>query len=164
MKILDQLIGRQIRRPTGLAGSLLGNLMAAEHRSLTRWMFEYLKLGPADFVLDVGCGGGMTLKDIAAAATEGLAVGIDYSPTMTRQAARRNRNGIRRGNASVLAGNVMALPFADDSFDVACGVETFYFWPDPLCGLNEIKRVLKPAGRLGLVMDISKEVPGADVT
>jgi len=164
MKILDQLIGRQIRRPTGLAGRILGNLMAAEHRSLTSWMFEYLAIDPANYVLDVGCGGGMTLKTIAATTTAGLAVGIDYSPTMTRQAARRNRSGIGRGNVSVLAGNVLALPFADASFDVACGVETFYFWPDPLCGLKEIKRVLKPGGRLGLVMDISKEVASAATT
>lgn len=138
--------------------------MANEHRQLVDWMLEPLDIQSSDCVLDVGCGGGMALKTLAGATQRGYATGIDYSPDMTRQSARRNSAAISKGNMSVLQGDAMALPFNDAVFDIVCGVETFYFWPDPPAGLNEIGRVLKPGGRVALVMDISKESTGAEET
>ena len=44
-------------------------------------------------------------------------------------------------------GNVAVLSYDDESFDKVIGVETFYFWPDPVANLREVRRVMKP-GRL----------------
>lgn len=159
MERLDQLIGRQIRKPTGLAGRVLGHLMAREHRPLVEWMLADLPLDPADRVLDVGCGGGMTLRDLSLRLPRGHVTGIDYSRDMVRQARQRNALGIRTGSIEVLLGDVARLPFADASFDMVCGVETLYFWPDPLRGMREILRVLKPGCRVAMVMDISRPTP-----
>lgn len=164
MKLLDQLIGRQIRKPLGLSGRVLGHLMANEHKHLVNWMLESLNIQPSDYVLDVGCGGGMALKTIARTASNGFTAGIDYSLAMTKQAVRRNSTAIKSGNMSIVQGNAMAIPFNDACFNTVCGVETFYFWPDPLSGLREIWRVLKPGGSVALVMDISKETSDASVT
>lgn len=164
MKFIDRLIGKQIRQPSGIAGMVLGHLMASEHRKLVQWMLDFVDIQASDRVLDVGCGGGMTLRMIAASAREGFTVGVDYSPTMVKQSAKRNKSGIDGGEVAVLSGNVLALPFINDCFDKVCGVETFYFWPDPLVGLREIRRVLKPGGSVSLVMDISKEVADDSVT
>lgn len=164
MKLLDQLIGRQIRKPLGFSGWLLGHLMANEHKNLVNWMLESLNIQSTDYVLDVGCGGGMALKTIAGTASNGFTAGIDYSPAMTKQATRRNRSAIDQGSMVILLGDVMALPFSDACFNAVCGVETFYFWPDPLSGLKEIGRVLRPGGSVALVMDISKETSDASVT
>lgn len=164
MKLIDQLIGKQIRQPSGFAGMILGHLMANEHKKLVNWMLDFVDIQPSDYILDVGCGGGMTLKIITERAGNGFTVGIDYSETMVKQSAKRNKTEIGQGQTSVLSGNVLALPFVEDSFDKVCGVETFYFWPNPTVGLQEIRRVLKPGGTIALVMDISKEVEDDAVT
>lgn len=163
MKVLDRFIGSQISKPSGAAGWLLGHLMANEHRALVDWMLSQLDIRPTNSLLDVGCGGGMTLKVLSGLAPQGLVVGLDRAPTMVRQARRRCRDEIRSGRVQVVEGDVTAMPFEDGRFDVVCGVETFYFWPEPVLGLREVLRVLKPGGRVSLVMDISKPSPDAPV-
>lgn len=156
MKLIDQFIGRQIRKPSGLPGRLLGHLMANEHMALVDWMLEPLEISVSDRVLDVGCGGGMTLRKFQNLVPEGFVAGLDYAPAMVAQARGRNKSAIAAGKMDVVQGDVAALPFDSASFDIVVGVETLYFWPDPLAGLMEIRRVLKPGGRVAQVMDISK--------
>lgn len=160
MKIVDRFIGRKIRKPSGLTGRLLGRLMAREHVPLVDWMLASVDIRPDARVLDVGCGGGETLRAVARLAPDGFVTGLDYSADMVALARRRNAAAIAAGRVEVVEGDVAALPFPDAGFDVVLGVETFYFWPDPLAGLREIRRVLRPGGTLALVMDISK--PSAD--
>ncbi len=156
MEIIDNLIARQIRKPSGVAGRLLGHLMAKEHMPLAAWMMETIPVGPASHVLDVGCGGGMTLKMLAGLAPDGFIAGVDYAPDMVRQARSRNMADIRAGRMEIVQGDVAALPFPDGRFDAVVGVETIYFWRDPLAGLREVCRVLKPGGAAATVVDTSK--------
>jgi len=156
MKLLDQFIGRQIRKPSGVSGWILGHLMAHEHKALVDWMLESLSIDPADHVLDVGCGGGMTLRTLSALTPSGFVAGVDYSQNMVKQASQRNADVVKNGRMEIRLGDVAALPFDEGRFDVVCGVETFYFWPEPIAGLKEIHRVLKPGGTVAMVMDISK--------
>jgi SAM-dependent methyltransferase len=100
-------------------------------------------------VLEVGCGTGTLLADMTAAGYTCAAV--DRSPQMV--AATRSR--LRRRSSStasrVLQASVEALPFANASFD--CVVSTFptdYIFD--LAALREIVRVLRPGGRLVVVL------------
>jgi SAM-dependent methyltransferase len=86
-----------------------------------------------------------------------MAVGLDYSPTMTSVSFARNRRLIADGRGGVVQANVAALPFASRAFDKAFSVESLYFWPNPSESLREVRRVLKPGGRVALAMDISLE-------
>lgn len=52
-----------------------------------------------------------------------------------------------------------ALPYDDEAFDQVIAVETFYFWPDPVANLQEVRRVVKPGGLVALAMEGSKESP-----
>lgn len=157
MRSLDRLIGRQIRHPSGVLGWALGQVMAVEHQRLVSWTFSQLGLSASDVVLDMGCGAGMALKTAGQIATEGIVVGFDYSPTMTRVTHARNRRIIADGRGGVVQANVAAPPFAADSFDKAFSIESLYFWPNPRESLREVRRVLKPGGRVALAMDISLE-------
>lgn len=148
------------RRPTGWWGRAVGHLMALQHRTLTEWAIDRMRVRPYDRVLDVGCGGGMALRLLSRRAWDGRVIGVDYSPDMVEQARARNAEAVRRGRVEVHQGDAMALPFPDGSFDQVCAIETFYFWPDPLRGLREAHRVLRPGGRLTVTLEMSREASG----
>src|SRR5688500_9233403 len=96
-----ELLEENFRRPVGPFGRLLGHVMALQHKSLTRWTIDLMKVQPADRVLDVGCGGGMAVKLLAQSANQGFVAGLDYSQDMVAQAARRNAKAIARGQVHI---------------------------------------------------------------
>ncbi len=77
-------VGRQQRRPTGLAGRVIGERMARQHAPETRWTIGLLDLAPADRVLDIGCGAGRAIDLIAARTPRGHVSGVDVSGAMVR--------------------------------------------------------------------------------
>jgi ubiquinone/menaquinone biosynthesis C-methylase UbiE len=152
-----ELVEANFRKPTGWVGQVLGHVMAVQHKSLTMWTIDQMNVQPGDCVLDIGCGGGMAVKLLANRATDGFVAGVDYSEDMVLQATKRNGPRIQRGRVAIEVGNAMALPYRDCSFDKACAIETFYFWPDPVAGLREVRRVLKPGGHVAIAVEMSKE-------
>ncbi len=152
-----ELIENNFRRPSGFVGSLVGHLMTVQHRTLTQWAIEHMDIQAGDHILDVGCGGGMAIKLLATRASRGFVAGVDYSPAMVAQACARNATAVADGRVLVKHGNAMALPFEDESFDVVSAIETFYFWPDPMQGLAEAHRVLRPGGRVAITLEMTRE-------
>lgn len=148
------------RRPRGRWGRAVGRLMAVQHRGLTVWAVGQLGVLPHDRVLDIGCGGGTALGLLSARATDGFVAGVDYSPEMVGQALARHRSAVRRGRVDVRVGDAMALPYADASFTHVTAIETLYFWPDAMRGLREAHRVLRPSGRIAVVLEMSREASG----
>lgn len=157
MEYFDRLIGKQIRKPSGILGYVLGYVMTFNLRALTDWTLEQLRIQDNDHVLDIGCGCGMAVRMISNIVTQGDVAGIDYSPVMLQQAARRNKLAIQKWKTTICHSNVCMLPFDDASFDKVCSIETFYFWPDPPRNLQEVKQVMKPGGTAAFSMEISKE-------
>ncbi|TVQ36456.1 MAG: class I SAM-dependent methyltransferase [Wenzhouxiangella sp.] len=90
-------------------------------------------------VLEVGCGTGLALA--AYAERVEFAVGVDPA----RQSLRRAQ---RRAHAPVICASAHHLPFADASFDTVVSSLVFCSVPDPMAGLAEIRRVLRPDGQL----------------
>ena len=153
-----KVLGSQSRKPNRWLGKILfGHLATWGHRPLTNWAMGFMDIQPADYVLDVGCGGGMAIKLITKVATEGFVAGVDHSEIMVQQARKRNAAAVQTGRVEVRHGNVSALPYGDESFDKVCAIETFYFWPEPVANLEEVCRVLKPGGLVVLAMEGSKE-------
>jgi len=72
-------------------------------------------------------------------------VGIEISAAMVEAARERWGDAVE-----VHLADVASLPLADASADGVISVNTLYFWPDPAAALGEIRRVLKPGGRLVL--------------
>jgi demethylmenaquinone methyltransferase / 2-methoxy-6-polyprenyl-1,4-benzoquinol methylase len=98
---------------------------------------------PGDRVLDVCCGTGDLA--VAAAAAGGRVTGVDFSERMLERARRKSQA------VEWLQADALALPFADHSFDVATagfGVRNF---EDLETGLRELRRVLRPGGRVGVL-------------
>src|ERR1700687_686588 len=99
-------------------------------------------LVPGGSALDVACGSGKLTAVLAKiAGDEGRVVGLDFSPGML-EIARRDHSGIE-----FVEGDALKLPFEDASFDastIAFGLRTLW---DPVKGLREMLRVVKPNGR-----------------
>jgi ubiquinone/menaquinone biosynthesis C-methylase UbiE len=146
-----QFISEHARNARGILGRLIAFIMARETWSENMRAMEALGIGQADLVLDVGCGHGRSLMEIAARAPSGRSVGIDPSKLMVEIAAKRNRTLIEAGRIDVVLSGVESLPFPDDMFDKALCVHVLYFWKDIEMSLREIGRVLKPGGRLALL-------------
>ncbi len=141
---------RQFGLPSGFVGSLCGHLMAVSNRDINRLAVDSLAIQPQDHVLEIGCAHGRALRRMAELADRGRAVGVDPSETMLRQARRRNRALIRAGRVAVEPGGISRLPFASATFDKVGTVNTVYLWPSPEGDLREVRRVLKPGGRLAI--------------
>ena len=141
-------------KPTGEAGEQMLARMNESHGPLTAWGLSHFNWRGDEKVLDIGCGGGATLKRMSSHVTTGHLTGVDYSETSVQTSKETNTEAIEAGKMDILQGSVEKLPFADDSFDKITTVESFYFWPDPPENLKEVSRVLKKGGTFLLIAEI----------
>lgn len=100
---------------------------------------------PYGRVLEVGCGTGFFLLNLAQAGVVGEAWCTDISSGMVAEAVA---NGRRLGlEVHGRVADAEALPFADDSFDLVVGHAVVHHLPDIAAAFAEARRVLKPGGR-----------------
>jgi ubiquinone/menaquinone biosynthesis C-methylase UbiE len=111
-----------------------------------------LALAPGERVLDAACGTGLVAFPAAAAvAPEGRVVGIDLSGRMVELAQRRSHER-RVANASFAHMDAEKLDLPDAGFDVAVCALGLMYMTDPLLALTELRRVVRPGGRIALAV------------
>ena len=148
---------KQCGNPTGKFGEFVGRTMNLSHTPNRRWGLSYVDIASDAVILDVGCGGGKGVQDMSRLASSGKVYGIDISEDMVRLASSVNSRGIARGHVEILKNAVSSLPFDDGTFDLITAFENYFFWPDLISDLNEIKRVLKTGGHLFIVNEAYKD-------
>jgi SAM-dependent methyltransferase len=153
------LVVGQCRKPRWWTGRLVIWLMNRSHAGLTEWGLGHAVIARDASILDVGCGGGRAIRTLAAA-THGRVCGVDYSATSVAAARRANADAIAAGRVEIVQGSVSRLPFPDASFDLVTAVETHYYWPDFVADLRELRRVLKPDGRVVIVAEAYRRPGG----
>lgn len=115
-------------------------------RFYKRRMLDALDPRAGHSVLDLGCGPGTDLDALAqAVAPAGAVIGVDLDEKMVAAARERTAG---RSVVEVRHGDVHDLPLADDSADRARTDRVLQHVADPLAALGEIRRVLRPGGRL----------------
>jgi ubiquinone/menaquinone biosynthesis C-methylase UbiE len=144
----------QCRKPTGWVGRVVLWDMNRHHATVTDWGLQHLAIELHDTILDVGCGGGRTVHKLAGIATTGKVYGIDISEESVSVSRRTNRRWIQLGRVDIRHGSVSCLPFCEHSFDLVTAVETHFFWPDLVADLQEVRRVLKPGGKLIIIAEV----------
>lgn len=108
---------------------------------------EALEIVPGEKVLDVACGSGNGA--IAAARRAwGNATGLDFVPELLERA--RERAAAERLEIEFVEGDAQDLPFDDGSFDVTMSIFGAMFAPDQQRTADELLRVTKPGGRIGM--------------
>ena len=146
----------QFRKPTGILGKDIVEQMNRHHNKLTTWGLSHINISTNATILDIGCGGGMTLYFFAKNYPKCKTYGIDYSEISIEASKKLNEKYIQKGIVKVQFASVSSLPFPDNMFDVVTGIETSYFWPDFSNNLKEILRVLKLNGILCLINEVYK--------
>lgn len=135
---IDRMTDRIARRPHGRqARETYG--APDVHDFIWPAVLDALQLQPGDRLLDVGCGGGVFLRH--ARDTTGCAVqGVDHSREMVRLA-----------QPLAVLGEADRLPFADAEFTAVSSIAAFFFFPQPVDALREMRRVLDPQrGRIAI--------------
>jgi len=102
-------------------------------------------LSPNAHILDVGCGPGSITIDLAELVPEGHVTGLEYLPDVLNGArAAAMERGVN--NVTFSVGDVHALSYPDNSFDVVHAHQVLQHLHDPIQALREMKRVAKPGG------------------
>jgi SAM-dependent methyltransferase len=100
---------------------------------------------PGEDVLDIGCGAGTTTEELALRVAPGRAVGLDISEVLL--AAAKARSG---GRTEFILADATDYAFAPD-FDLAYSRLGLMFFTDPVASFANIRRALKPGGRLAFL-------------
>jgi SAM-dependent methyltransferase len=108
--------------------------------------YALLKAGAGSRVLDVGCGLGDDVRRLAAFAPDSCVVGLDASAATIGAARARSLDCGARVQFHV--GSIYSLPFPNQSFDAVRADRVLHFLNDPARAIADMKRVLKPGGRL----------------
>lgn len=139
-------LSRQLGRPNGWFGRrVMGQMLNRANQRFLDDAVEALAPESGERIVDVGFGGGYALDLIRERIAPVRPAGVDISRVMVEQGRARWGNGV-----DVHLADVAAMPFEDASIDGLLSVNTIYFWPDPAAALREIRRVLRPGGRVVL--------------
>src|SRR5438093_720553 len=112
-----------------------------------RWAFDRLQLPPRSRILELGCGdGGLWLKNAERIPAAWAITLSDFSPGMLRD-VRNNLKAVERQFRYAVS-DAQAIPFVDGHFDAVIANHMLYHVPDRPRALAEIRRVLRPGGRL----------------
>lgn len=131
------------------------NILTLGHIGMLRSLtIDKAELKTGEKVLDVGCGtGGVTIPAKRRIGSSGLAAGIDPAPEMI--AVARKKAARAQLEIDFRVGVIESLPYPDSSFDVVTSSLMMHHLPHEVQvkGLAEIRRVLKPGGRI-LIADM----------
>jgi len=114
--------------------------------------------GSEGSVLDIGTGPGWLLVKLRQKSPFLRLTGLDTSPSMVAKARKNIVDAGFSREIKVEEGDVSHIPFDADTFDTVVSTGSIHHWKDPVAGLNDIYRVLKPGG-YALIYDIVSDTP-----
>ena len=143
----------QCARPEGALGRVMLSFMNYTHAPLTNWGLKLVDVQDGWTMLDVGCGGGFTIRRLLKRSKDAQVYGIDISEESVAKAKKVNAEVLDK-QVFITQGSAEKLPYEDKKFDLVTAVETVYFLPNlPDC-LQEVRRVLKPGGKFAILVEV----------
>ncbi len=136
---------------SGLGSMFYDNAQAFARKVVSAWQLpiEWLDIASGGVALDVGSGPGNVTAALArAAGPDGLALGVDISEPMLHRAVSAEAGP----NVGFLHADAQHLPFRDESFDAVTSLAVLQLIPNPAATQAEIVRVLKPGGRVAVMV------------
>jgi SAM-dependent methyltransferase len=151
--VIDPTNAAQAKAWDGVEGAYWADHATVFDRALGGYHAQFMSAAEVrveDHVLDVGCGTGQTTRDAARAAIDGSALGMDLSERMVTL-ARRLAAEAGLANAAFERADAQVYPFPSASFDVAISRTGTMFFGDQVTAFANIRRALRPGGRLVLL-------------
>ena len=143
----------QCARPKGALGRVMLSFMNYTHAPLTNWGLKLVNVQDGWTMLDVGCGGGFTIRRLLKRNKDAQVYGIDISEESVAKAKKVNAEVLDK-QVFITLGSAEKLPYEDGKFNLVTAVETVYFWPNlPNC-LQEVRRVLKSGGKFAILVEM----------
>jgi ubiquinone/menaquinone biosynthesis C-methylase UbiE len=137
--------------PSGIKGRLFAWLMERMNAAAYARAIDALKPTDSERFLEIGFGSGRFVELLIEAAPRSLIAGVDPTQTMVSVARNRRRISGAASQVDLREGSDAALSWPKESFDAVIAIHNFQFWSNPSHSLMEIRRVLKPGGRIVIV-------------
>jgi len=150
-----EILVEQCRKPQGRLGIVMARIMNTMDAGLVKWALQKID-NTNGCILEVGCGGGETIYQLAKKSSNIQIAGIDYSEAAVKLAIKKNRLFVRKGIVNIQQGDVEGLPFPNHKFDSILAIRTHYFWEHMEDAFKELYRVLKPNGELFVFSEMYK--------
>ena len=148
-----------------LIGKLVDSVVWGLNRELAaKWVNDALSPVPEGFggkLLEVPVGTGVLTMPLYRSLSDASVTCLDYSADMMEN-ARKRAEEMKLNNVSFVQGDVGALPFADESFDLVLSLNGFHAFPDKDAAFHETYRVLRPGGIFCGCFYIAGEFPRTD--
>jgi ubiquinone/menaquinone biosynthesis C-methylase UbiE len=140
------------QNPSGFTGKLFGKLMEWTNANAYQKALQVLSPSDNERFLEIGFGTGRFAEMLLSTTSATFVAGVDPTKTMVKTAINRL---IKRGlgdRIDLRQGTDDSLPWGDNQFDAIVAIHSFQFWQDPNRSLIEIGRVIRPQGRIAIVL------------
>jgi trans-aconitate methyltransferase len=155
------IVARQLSRPCGRLGRLVGFGLAHANGQFIRWAVRQVadgQDGEAGRIAELGPGPGVGLEALLRQFPEARVWGIDLSPVMLAQARKRNLAQVEAGRLTLIEGSTSALSEMAPA-DVVMANHVLYFWHEPVAEITQIYNSLRPGGLLALGYELRLNMP-----
>lgn len=154
--MLTEFLIKQSQKPSGLIGRVITKIWSFYFKKLSLWAIKQTTISDNYRILEIGYGGGSTIKNLLALNKNLEIHGIDISKESYRTAQRVHSDSIKKGSVQLKIGNVENMPYQNNYFDRIFAIQTHIFWKDIKKSFQEVYRVLSSNSTLIIASEKEK--------
>ena len=154
--MLTEFLIKQSQKPSGLIGRVITKIWSFYFKKLSLWAIKQTTISDNYRILEIGYGGGSTIKNLLALNKNLEIHGIDISKESYRTAQRVHSDSIRKDSVQLKIGNVENMPYQNNYFDRIFAIQTHIFWKDIKKSFQEVYRVLSSNSTLIIASEKEK--------
>ena len=154
--MLTEFLIKKSQKPSGLIGRVITKIWSFYFKKLSLWAIKQTTISDNYRILEIGYGGGSTIKNLLALNKNLEIQGIDISKESYRTAQRVHSDSIRKGSVQLKIGNVENMPYQNNYFDRIFAIQTHIFWKDIKKSFQEVYRVMSSNSTLIIASEKEK--------
>ena len=154
--MLTRFLIKQSQKPSGLVGRVITKIWSFYFKKLSLWAIKQTTISGNYRILEIGYGGGSTIKNLLPLNKHLEVHGIDISKESYRTAQRVHSDSIRKGSVQLKIGNVENIPYQNNYFDRVFAIQTHIFWKDIKKSFQEVYRVMSSNSTLIIASEKEK--------